>query len=243
MAVREGRTRRLAARLRGAALILGAGGLVFVGAAVAAQQSAAQPPLQRSSPALSMSTGGDQGWQLHRVPQLPIMDRPPPHVAPTETAASLPPSKPAALVIPAIGVQSPIHALGLDDDGALETPEPGPRYNHAAWYRHSPTPGAMGPAILLGHVDSATEGPSVFFRLGELTPGDRVLVTRDDDSVAVFRVDHVRRYAKADFPTNLVYRDIDHAGLRLVTCGGAFDSASGHYLDNIVVFASLMRSP
>ena len=154
-----------------------------------------------------------------------------------------PAPKPLSLQIPAIGVRSPIHALGLADDGTVETPAPGPRYNHAAWYRHSPTPGSLGPSILLGHVDSAAEGPSVFFRLGELIAGDRVLVTRADDTVAVFRVDRVRRYAKSDFPADLVYGNIDHAGLRLVTCGGAFDSASGHYLDNIVVFASLVGSP
>jgi hypothetical protein len=95
---------------------------------------------------------------------------------------------------------------------------------------------------MMGHVDSALEGPSVFFDLGELRAGNRILVTRADDSVAVFVVDQVRRYAKNDFPTQTVYGDIDHAGLRILTCGGAFDSASGHYLDNIVVFASLVGS-
>jgi hypothetical protein len=230
----------LGTRVLGAALILGALGVGLVGAAVASQQSVAQPPLQRSSPALSVTAGGDQGWQSRPAPEPPLLDRPPPHVPTRPADTALPPSKPRALQIPAIGVRSPIHPLGLNDDGSLETPAPGPRYNHAAWYRHSPMPGAMGPAILLGHVDSAAEGPSVFFRLGELAAGDRIFVQRADGSVAVFRVDHVRRYAKADFPTNIVYRDIGHAGLRLVTCGGAFDSASGHYLDNIVVFASLM---
>ncbi len=97
----------------------------------------------------------------------------------------------------------------------------------------------MGPAILLGHVDSAAEGPSVFFRLGELKPGDAVLVERADGSTARFTVDEVKRYPKEKFPTDLVYGDIDHAGLRILTCGGAFDDSTGHYLDNIVVFASL----
>lgn len=79
----------------------------------------------------------------------------------------------------------------------------------------------------------------MFFELGALTPGDRVFITRADGSVAVFEVDEVDRYAKENFPTHLVYGDIDHAGLRLLTCGGAFDDSTGHYLDNIVVFASL----
>lgn len=149
-------------------------------------------------------------------------------------------SRPVALDIPSIDVHSVVRHLGQTDAGALETPAAGPHYNDAAWYRYSPTPGALGPAILLGHVDSAAQGPSVFFRLGEVRAGDRVNVTREDGSIAVFAVDRVRRYAKDEFPTDVVYRNIEHAGLRIVTCGGAFDDASGHYLDNIVVFASLV---
>lgn len=101
----------------------------------------------------------------------------------------------------------------------------------------------MGPAVIVGHIDSAAEGPSVFFRLGELQPGDRVSITRTDGTVASFSVDKVRRYPKELFPTDLVYGDIDHAGLRLITCGGVFDESIGHYLDNIVVFASLEEPP
>jgi hypothetical protein len=91
----------------------------------------------------------------------------------------------------------------------------------------------------MGHVDSAANGPSVFFRLGELRPGDRVSITRADGSIAVFAVDEIHRYSKDDFPTQRVYGDIKNAGLRILTCGGAFDSSTGHYVDNIVVFASL----
>ena len=151
-------------------------------------------------------------------------------------------SKPVALRIPSIDVRSDLQYLGQTEDGALDTPAPGPLYDTAAWYRYSPTPGSLGPAILYGHVDSAANGPSVFFRLGELERGDRVMVTRADGSIATFQVDSVERYAKDDFPTKIVYSNIDHAGLRILTCGGAFDDATGHYLDNIVVFASLVGS-
>ena len=147
-------------------------------------------------------------------------------------------SKPVTLTIPSIGVSSAVQHLGQEADGTLETPA-GRRYDEAAWYRHSPTPGSLGPAILLGHVDSAANGPSVFFRLGELRAGDLVSVGRADGSTAVFVVDEVRRYAKDDFPTKLVYDDIDHSGLRILTCGGAFDASAGHYVDNVIVFASL----
>jgi sortase (surface protein transpeptidase) len=158
-------------------------------------------------------------------------------VVPAESLMT--PSKPVSIVIPAIDVRSVVRHLGQAANGSLEVPS-GAQYNDAAWYRHSPTPGALGPAVILGHVDSAAQGPSVFFRLGELRSGHRVTVTRADGSVAVFVVDAVHRYAKKDFPTTVVYSDIDHAGLRILTCGGAFDDAAGSYLDNIVVFASLV---
>lgn len=147
-------------------------------------------------------------------------------------------SKPVSLDIPSIDVHSPLHDVGLTAKGMLEVPA-GPRYDEAAWYRHSPTPGSLGPAVILGHMDSATNGPSVFFRLGELQRNDEILVTRADGSTAFFVVEEVRRYSKNDFPTDLVYGDINHAGLRILTCGGAFDDATGHYEDNVVVFASL----
>lgn len=162
--------------------------------------------------------------------------------APTSAGPSLARSVPLALDIPSIEVHSDLQQVGLTDTGALEVPAPGPHYDEAAWYRYSPTPGSLGPAVVLGHIDSAANGPSVFFRLGELAPGDEISITRADGSVAVFAVDEVHRYPKDDFPTELVYGDIDHAGLRILTCGGAFDESIGHYEDNIVVFASLVGS-
>jgi hypothetical protein len=79
----------------------------------------------------------------------------------------------------------------------------------------------------------------VFFRLGDLTPHDTIEVTRADGSVASFVVEAVRRFHKSNFPTQLVYGNTDHATLRLITCGGPFDRSTGHYLDNVVVTASL----
>ena len=154
--------------------------------------------------------------------------------------ATLPASTPVSLAIPAIAVQTPLLQLGLSKDGTMEVPPRGPDYDKAGWYRHSPTPGALGPAVVAGHIDSSDSGPSVFFRLTDLRPRDEVRVTREDGSVAVFAVDGVQRVRKAAFPTALVYGDTDHAALRLITCGGQFDRDSGHYVDNIVVFASLV---
>jgi sortase (surface protein transpeptidase) len=152
---------------------------------------------------------------------------------------TLPRSKPVSLDIPSIGVHSSLLSLGVNDDGTIEVPS-GASYDEAGWYKFSPTPGSLGPAIILGHVDSGARGASVFFELGHLRPGNRVIITRLDRSIAVFQITGVRRYAKVRFPTQLVYVNTDHAALRLITCGGSFDFSTGHYADNVVVFASLV---
>lgn len=221
---RGGRGRLIATAA--AAVFLGSAS-VLIGVTIASQRSIPQPP----------PIGQDRApLQIVQPPSIAASADPPGRKG---RVAILPRSRPVSVDIPAIEVDSVVRDLGRTADGALETPAPGPYYDDAAWYRHSPTPGSLGPAILMGHVDSAANGPSVFFRLGELKPGDRVSVTREDDSIAVFVVDRIHRYAKDDFPTETVYGNIDHAGLRIITCGGAFDDAAGHYLDNIVVFASL----
>lgn len=124
--------------------------------------------------------------------------------------------------------------LGLQADGSLEVP---PNAFPAGWYTRAPTPGELGPAIILGHVH--WNGPGVFYDLHKVKPGDLVIVTRADGSKPAFRITRVAAFRKVQFPTKVVYGNIDHAGLRLITCGG-FDSRSGHYEDNIVVFADLI---
>ncbi|MCW2698855.1 MAG: class sortase [Blastococcus sp.] len=145
-------------------------------------------------------------------------------------------SAPVRLRIPSIGVDSDLMALGLLDDGSLEVP---PEGFPAGWYTGAPTPGELGPAIIAGHVDWNGR-PGVFSALRKLEPGADVTVERQDGSAAVFRVQSVQQFQKDAFPTDAVYADIDHAGLRLITCGGGFDAAAHSYRDNIVVFADLL---
>lgn len=144
-------------------------------------------------------------------------------------------SVPVRVQIPAIGVDSDLMDLGLEPDGTLEVPPAG---FPAGWYTGAPTPGELGPAIIAGHVD--WQGPGVFHELHLLSPDDQVTVLRADGSAAVFRVTRVEQYPKNAFPTEEVYGNIDHAGLRLITCGGVLNRAAGSHEDNIVVFAELM---
>lgn len=144
-------------------------------------------------------------------------------------------SAPVRVEVPAIGVDSDLMDLGLRDNGTLEVP---PEGFPAGWFTGAPTPGEIGPAIIVGHVDWGGE-PGVFYALHELKAGDEITVTREDGSTAVFRVTEVAEYPKDDFPTELVYGDLDYAGLRLITCGGVFDPVTGNYEDNIIAFAQL----
>lgn len=144
-------------------------------------------------------------------------------------------SAPTGLRIPSIGVDAPIIDLGLQPDGSLEVPATAA---DVGWYATSPTPGEQGPSILAGHV--TYDGPAVFLRLGELTAGDTVEIEREDGSTAVFEVTGVGVYDKDDFPTIDVYANTDHAALRLITCGGAFNPEIGHYDSNVIAFADLV---
>ena len=157
-----------------------------------------------------------------------------------QAEATMSRSRPVSIDIPSIGVHSSLLSLGVNADNTVQVPS-GRGYDQAGWYRFSPMPGSLGPAVILGHV-SGTRGASVFFELGRLRPGDRVKVTRRDGSVAIFEATRVRRYPKIRFPTQLVYGNTDHPALRLITCGGLFDSTTGHFVDNVVVFASLVGS-
>jgi Sortase domain len=154
---------------------------------------------------------------------------------PVVEAGPLARSTPLRLRIAAIGVDSGLMDLGLRADGSLEVPPSG---FPAGWYTGGPTPGELGPAIIAGHID--WNGPGVFYNLHNLKPGDQVTVTRADGSQPAFRVTRVAQFPKDQFPTKLVYGNIDHAGLRLITCGGSFNSQTGHYEDNIVAFADLI---
>jgi hypothetical protein len=161
-----------------------------------------------------------------------------PRLAHDGGAEPLPRSVPRFVRIPGIGVAAPLMKVGLDADGAVQVPPLG-AHNLAGWYRGGPAPGQRGPAVILGHVDSAT-GISVFYRLRDLHAGDRVYVTLADGKVAVFVVDGLQKVAKDAFPTASVYRKAGYPSLRLITCGGPFDQVTGHYLDNIIVYAHLV---
>ncbi|HXQ62153.1 MAG TPA: class F sortase [Acidimicrobiales bacterium] len=174
---------------------------------------------------------------------------PGPVAAPTtlSTAPQTPPvtvtpvvlrSVPVSLRVPALAMSVPLSTLGLNTDGTVQVPtndvEPG-------WFRLGPTPGQVGSAVILGHVDSH-QGPGVFFQLRTLQAGDQVQVSLADGAVVNFAVSSVMTYTKMQFPADQVYTSHGTSQLQLVTCGGAFDAQTGHYLSNIVVYTSFVSA-
>jgi LPXTG-site transpeptidase (sortase) family protein len=159
-----------------------------------------------------------------------------PIVAPPQSAAPKPVAAPVSLTIPLIGVQTNLMTLGLASNGEMQVP-PLSMASVAGWYTGSPRPGAIGSAIIVGHIDT-TKGPAVFDRLNTLTSGDKIYVKRADGTLVEFRVTSVQTYLKDHFPTEDVYGPVPDPELRLITCGGAWDSATHHYLSNIVVYAT-----
>ncbi len=147
-------------------------------------------------------------------------------------------SVPVELQIPAIGVDTPVMKLGLAADGSVQTP-PIEAHSPAGWYQGSPTPGQVGPSVVLAHVTVGQYGDGVFLHLSKLKPGDRVVARLKDGVDADFTVYKVQTVAKAEFPTAAVYGNVDRPELRLITCGGPRDSTGHGYLDNVVVYAAL----
>lgn len=219
------------------AVLLVLAGLVIVGVVVHAQQHAPQPPASAAVPYSSSPTPTAKSSARSSTSKGTATPSPKSSI----TGPILKKSQPVSLSVPAIGVSSSLINLGLNADHTVQVP-PLSRDSKAGWFTGSPTPGQLGPSIILGHIDSAAYGPGVFFKLGALRPGNMIAVTRADHKVAVFRVDRVVSYPKNSFPTYQVYGNTNNAQLRLITCGGKFDFSTHNYLDNIVAYASLVSS-
>ena len=140
--------------------------------------------------------------------------------------------------IPAIGVSSDIELLTLDSTGALLPPVD---FNRAGWYSGGVIPGQIGPAIIAGHIDSVT-APAVFANLHKMTPGMKILVSLSNGTVLTFAADRSQVAPKTQFPSSSVYGTVPTPQLRVITCDGTFNTATGHYDDNLVVFATLVTT-
>jgi len=143
---------------------------------------------------------------------------------------------PVRITIPAIGVAAAVVPLHLNRDHTLQVPS---NFAQTGWFVGGPEPGEQGAAVVAGHVDSRS-GPAVFYRLRALLRGDRIRLTLADGTIVRFAVTGTTAVPKNRFPSKLVYRTTARPTLRLITCDGAFDRSTGHYVDNYLVFGRLL---
>lgn len=159
--------------------------------------------------------------------------RPPATAAPSEVAAAADVAEPTSIEIPAIGVKAQIVPVGLNADRSMEVPD----FGLAGWYTKGPRPGEPGPAVVVAHVDSKA-GPDVFYRLRDLERGHRITVRRSDGTSQVWVMKSAEQTPKDKLPIERIWNPTPQAALRLVTCGGEFNTATRHYEDNVIVYAA-----
>ncbi len=151
---------------------------------------------------------------------------------------SLSRSEPVQLRIPKLSVDTTFEEpIGLNEDKTIQVPD---SYEQVGWYKYGASPGEIGTAIILGHVDSY-EGAAIFYHLGELEAGDKILVTRADGTEAEFVVEYLERYLQSEFPTEKVYGKTEYPELRLITCSGKYEKGTQRYTHNLVVYARLVE--
>lgn len=226
--------RRTGRILTGAAVLLGAGGVALVGVGLfgpepappgGAAIAAPRPAVTASAPSVTATPAA----------------QPTPTPTPTPTPLHLARSIPTRLLVPSVGIDTDVESLGLNHDGTIQVPgydEDSP----AGWYRGSPTPGQIGPAVFVGHVATFKAGPTVFYRLAQIEQGAKIDVRRKDGVTAHFTVDRVKNEPKAHFPQLEVYGNTPDSELRLITCGGDWNPVTHEYAANTVVFAHLTGS-
>jgi len=146
---------------------------------------------------------------------------------------------PVRIVIPAIGVDAPVMQLGLNPDRTIQVP-PLADPNLAGWYKYGPAPGQIGPAVIVGHIDSVASGGEVFYKLRYLVRGDKVVIYQAGGGTVTYVVDGLQQVPKTAFPTRSVYGSVPYPALRLVTCGGVFNPATHSYESNVIVYGHLV---
>ncbi|MGI8912404.1 MAG: class F sortase [Chloroflexota bacterium] len=154
--------------------------------------------------------------------------------APVGARSAVTPIVPTHISIPSIGVDAPVEQVGLTADRAVENPS---QWMDAAWYKLGFQPGAIGNAALIGHLDSTT-GPAVFWRVGQLQPGAKVILD-DGTTTLTFLVEGVGTCPSNSCPMQQIYGPSDAPRLNLVTCAGDWNPQARSYSERLMVYTVL----
>jgi sortase (surface protein transpeptidase) len=230
---RQGR-RGIAAALAlvGFGLVLAAGMLALAGHA-ADGRPRLQTSLQHARAVSAPAQPAVHPGALHATYKSPSQKELRAKHAPRRKPVPVQMPEPVRILIPAIGVSAPILPVGLNADRTLQVPV---TFSETGWFTRGPEPGEPGPAVIVGHVDSV-DGPGVFYHLRALRNGDLIKVVLENGWTVRYLVSSHLAAPKNGFPTKAVYRHTEKPTLRLITCDGQFDTATGHYVDNYIVFA------
>jgi len=145
---------------------------------------------------------------------------------------------PVQLSVPSLKINTSFVPLGLTATREIEVPKDP---STVGWYKYGAKPGAVGPVVIVGHLDDQRGRPSVFWNLRDIKLGDRVVIKRQDGTDAIYEVTEKAEYAQDQFPTEKVYGTIDHAGIRLITCSGKYSAIKQRYSKNLIVFGKLVN--
>jgi sortase family protein len=195
--------------------------------AAASSTTAATTSAPSAAPATSTDTGARARFIPSSGTKLQVPVDPP--------KASAAPSAPVRVDVPSLKISSSLESLGLLPDGTMKPPT---KFGVAGWYAAGTRPGAVGPAVIAGHIDSRN-GPGIFLSLGQIKVGASIVVTTQTKQKFHFTVTDVKQYPKKNFPAAVVYGPTPVATLRLITCTGSFNYSTRHYLDNLVVTSVL----
>ncbi|HEY4347808.1 MAG TPA: sortase [Gaiellaceae bacterium] len=145
------------------------------------------------------------------------------------------PNAPVRITVSSLGIDAPVVAAGIDvKAGILAVPAD---IHKTGWWSDGAAPGdATGSVVIAGHVDSATAGAGAFFPLKQARRGTLIQVATAGGGTKTYRVVSVQTMLKAQLPTS-IWSQKGKNRLVVVTCGGPFDQATGHYRDNVVVTA------
>ena len=142
---------------------------------------------------------------------------------------------PVRIVIASLSIDAPVLAEGVDPSGAMAIPQ---NVQATGWYRWGPAPGsAAGSIVVVGHVDSAIQGVGAFFTLDRIADNAVITLVTADHRAWRYRVVAREQITKPLLPSAAVFGRTGPVRLTLVTCGGAFDTHTKSYKDNIVITA------
>ena len=140
---------------------------------------------------------------------------------------------PIKLEIPKLGINTGIQYVGLDSSGKMKVPS---NNSAVAWFNLGPKPGEIGSAVIVGHLDTKSSQPAVFWNLHKLKAGDKIFVVDGNNNKKHFQVISSEKYGTETAPLEKIFGADDGAYLNLITCGGVWDKAENNYSERFVVF-------